>query len=235
LLPWLETLRVIRPKLTTDLSADRAQALAIVAISGEALARLDRFVDLFLTWQNTVHLVAPSSVPKLWTRHVADSVQLVDLAPRARVWVDLGSGGGFPGLVIGCVLAEIPGARVHLVESNLKKAAFLREAARVAGAPVEVHAVRIEKFIAAAGIAHGGVDVVTARALAPLSSLLNQSHQLLRAGAVGIFPKGQDVEAELTEAARYWDMSASLIPSRTDPKGRIIHIRALERRVKAPE
>src|SRR5208282_5590380 len=104
-----------------------------------------RFVAVLLAWQQWINLIAASTESKLWTRHVADSLQLLALAPQARIWVDLGSGGGFPGLVIACALADMPGARVHLVESNAKKAAFLREAARVAAAPATVHAARIEE------------------------------------------------------------------------------------------
>src|SRR6476620_8826345 len=112
-------------------AADRAEAFELTPVSRETEERLDRFVELLLTWQKTTHLISPSTIPKLWTRHVADSLQLLDLAPNARLWVDLGSGGGFPGVVIACALAETPGAKIHLVESNTKKAAFLREAIRV--------------------------------------------------------------------------------------------------------
>src|SRR5215470_4509007 len=102
--------------------ADRARALELVPVSRETRERLDRFVALLLVWQRTVNLIAPSTVPHLWTRHVADSLQLLELAPDTRIWIDLGSGGGFPGLAIACALAETPGATVHLVESNGKKA-----------------------------------------------------------------------------------------------------------------
>ena len=111
-----------------DLSADRARALALTPVSRETADRLDRFVELLLSWQQRINLIASSTEAQLWTRHVADSLQLLALAPQARVWVDLGSGGGFPGLVIACALAETAGAHVHLVESSTKKAAFLREA-----------------------------------------------------------------------------------------------------------
>ena len=111
-----------------DLSADRGRALALTPVSRETAARLDRFVALLLDWQRRINLIASSTEAKLWTRHVADSLQLLALAPEARRWVDLGSGGGFPGLVIACALADTEGAEVHLVESNAKKAAFLREA-----------------------------------------------------------------------------------------------------------
>jgi 16S rRNA (guanine527-N7)-methyltransferase len=208
-----------------DLSADRAGALALTPVSRETLIRLDRFVDVLLRWQRRINLIAPSTAAHLWTRHVADSVQLLPLEPQARIWVDLGSGGGFPGLVIACALAETPGAQVHLVEANAKKAAFLREAARVTGAPATVHAARIEDFLKSPPKA---VDVVTARALAPLSELLAYAYPLLKSGACGLFPKGQDVDAELTEAAKYWKIQRSLALSRTDPKARIVVVRGLE-------
>src|SRR5579862_5228454 len=135
--------QVARP----DLAGDRARALTLTPVSRETVARLDRFVGLLLEWQQRINLIAPSTEPILWTRHIADSLQLIPLAPEARIWVDLGSGGGFPGLVIACALADKPGARVHLVESSTKKAAFLREAARATGAPAHIHTVRIEDFV----------------------------------------------------------------------------------------
>ena len=206
--------------------ADRERALALTPVSRETAQRLDRFADLLLTWQRRTHLIAPSTVPQLWTRHIADSLQLIDLAPDARIWIDLGSGGGFPGLVVACALVGTPGAAVHLVESNTRKAAFLREAARVTGAPAQVHGMRIEDFVDSVGVR---ADIVTARALAPLKLLLDQSAGLFKTGTRALFPKGQDVGAELTEAAKYWNIDASLVPSRTDPKGRIVLVRALER------
>jgi 16S rRNA (guanine527-N7)-methyltransferase len=212
----------------SDVSADRQQALVLTPVSRETEMRLDQFVDLLLTWQQTTQLVASSTLSQLWTRHVADSLQLMALAPEAKLWVDLGSGAGFPGLVIACALAKTAGARVHLVESNAKKAAFLREAVRLTKAPAVVHHTRIEKFVESFD---QRVDVVTARALAPLKLLLDQSVTLLNKGARGFFPKGQDVEAELTEASKYWNMDATLVPSRTDSKGRIVVVRRLQRKV----
>jgi 16S rRNA (guanine527-N7)-methyltransferase len=208
------------------LAADRARALALTPVSRETVDRLDRFAAALLAWQRRTNLIAPSTENELWTRHIADSLQLVGLAPQARVWADLGSGGGFPGLMIACALADVPGAHVHLVEKNAKKAAFLREAVRLTGAPATIHGTRIEDF-ARAGAA--GLEVVTARALAPLTLLLAEVAPLLRGGAVGIFPKGQDVGDELTEAAKCWKIQASLVPSRTDPKAKIVVVRDVER------
>jgi len=210
------------------LATDRERALALTPVSRETLVRLDRFVDLLLTWQKTTNLIAPSTIPHLWTRHVADSLQVLQIVSDARSWVDLGSGGGFPGMVIACALAEHTGALVHLVESNAKKAAFLREAQRITGAPVAVHAERIERFV---GHFRDPLDIVTARALAPLSDLLTLSSPLLtRKGVQGLFLKGRDAEAELRDAGKSWMMDTALIPSRTDPDGRILAVRALRPR-----
>lgn len=216
------------PEIDGPLAADRERALVLTPVSRETLERLDRLVAALLTWQKTTNLIAPSTVRHLWTRHIADSLQLLALAPDARVWVDLGSGGGFPGMVVACALVERPGAAVHLVESNAKKAAFLREAQRLTGAPAIVHAERIERF---AKQFQAPVDVVTARALAPLSDLLALSAPLLARNSVqGLFLKGRDAEAELHEAAKSWMMDVTLIPSRTDPYGRIIAVQALRPR-----
>jgi len=208
-----------------DLTADRARALALVPVSRETVDRLDRFVALLLRWQERINLIAPSTERTLWTRHVADSLQLLELAPNAHVWADLGSGAGFPGLVIACALADVPDARVYLVETNSKKIAFLREAVRTTGAPAIVYAGRIEDFAAAPPAL---MDVVVARALAPLPKLLHLAFPLLKSGALGLFPKGQDVAAELTEAAKSWKVQASLTQSRTDPMAQIVVVRELE-------
>lgn len=220
--------------LDARLAADRAQALALLSrarsdsreIPPEVLARLDRFVATLRQWQAKTNLVAPSTLTELWTRHIADSLQLLPLAPDARHWVDLGSGAGFPGLVIACALADRPGTVVHLVESNLKKAAFLREAARLTGAPARVYAVRIEDFVD--GFAEP-VEIVTARALAPLDNLLESAYPLLTRGAEALFLKGRDIEVELTAAAKCWSMKAELIPSATDATARIVRVRSAER------
>jgi len=210
-----------RDDVTAALAADRETALALVPVSRETLVRLDRFVAALLTWQQRINLIAPASVRAIWTRHIADSLQLLPLAPAAKVWLDLGSGGGFPGLVIACALGEIADARVHLIESNGKKAAFLREAVRVTGAPAIVHQARIEQM---GTKLDESVEVVTARALAPLTELLALAQPWLKKGAQAVFPKGQDVGAELTEASKYWNIEAVLVPSKTDRQARIVSV-----------
>jgi 16S rRNA (guanine527-N7)-methyltransferase len=207
-----------------DLKSDKARALAIISVSRETENRLDRFVDVLLLWQSKLNLIAPSTLRELWTRHIADSLQLLPLAPDARTWVDFGTGGGFPGAVIACALADKPGAKVHLVESNGKKVAFLREAVRATGAPAIVHLERAEKFGESCA---EPVHVVTARALAPLKTLCDQAFPLMSRGAIGLFPKGQDVDAELTDAAKYWRLEATRVSSKTNPEGSIVVIRSL--------
>ena len=207
-----------------DLTADKARALKLTPVSRETQKRLEAFVALLLEWQSRINLIAPSTVAQIWTRHVADSLQLIGLAPQAQVWVDLGSGGGFPGLPIACALADAPGAKVHLVESNGKKAAFLREAVRITGAPAAVHQERAEIFGESCAET---VHAVTARALAPLKTLCDQAFPLIARGAIGLFPKGQDVDAELTEATKYWSIEATKVPSKTSPQGCIVVVRDL--------
>jgi 16S rRNA (guanine527-N7)-methyltransferase len=207
-----------------ELADDRTLAQTLVPVSRETLARLDRLVEILLPVAAHTNLIARSTIPHLWTRHIADSLQLLALAPNARTWIDLGSGAGFPGLVIACALADQPGSMVHLVESVQKKAAFLRDVAQKIQVPATVHAVRIEDFGKNPNIKP---DVVTARALAPLDQLLTLAQPLLRSGALGLFPKGQDVEGELTQASKSWTMEASLVPSRTNALSRIVVVKSL--------
>jgi len=213
---------------TSPISAsDKAAALALTPVSRETEARLDRYVALLLEWQAKTNLVAPSTLPNLWTRHIADSLQLVSLAPSARIWVDLGSGGGFPGVVLACALTGTAGVTVHLVERIAKKAAFLREAIRVTGAPGVVHAADIGDTVDRLA---GSVDCVTARAVAPLHQLVGFAEPLVQRGAKALFLKGQDVEAELTEATKYWKIEPRLHSSRTGGHGWIVELDRIERR-----
>jgi len=207
--------------------ADKAAALALIPVSRETEARLDRFVALLLQWQAKTNLVAPSTLPHLWTRHIADSLQLLPLAPAAKTWVDLGSGGGFPGVVLACALAETAGATVHLVERNARKAAFLREAVRVTSAPAVVNLADIGDIVDRFA---GKADCVTARALAPLDQLIGFAEPLVRRGAKALFLKGQDVEAELTESTKYWNIGVKLHSSRTGGQGWIVEIDRIARR-----
>ncbi|KYH02410.1 16S rRNA methyltransferase [Bradyrhizobium sp. DOA1] len=212
--------------LDAAIAADKREALQLAPVSREIEERLDRYIALLREWQAKTNLVAPSTLPQLWTRHIADSLQLVDLAPSAKRWADLGSGGGFPGVVLACAMAGIPGASVHLVERIAKKAAFLREAIRVTTSPGVVHLAEIGDNV---DRITGPVDCVTARALAPLHQLIGFAEPLMRLGAKALFPKGQDVEAELTEAAKYWNIQPQLHRSRTGD-GWIVELTSVERR-----
>ena len=205
---------------------DKAAALKLTPVSRETEARLDRYVDLLLEWQAKTNLVAPSTLPTLWTRHISDSLQLLALAPQAMTWADLGSGGGFPGIVLACALAETPDSMVHLVERNAKKAAFLREALRVTNTPGTVHLADIGDSV---DRITGPVDCVTARAVAPLQQLIGFAEPLVRRGAKALFLKGQDVEAELTEATKYWNIKPLLHSSRTSGHGWIVELDQIER------
>jgi 16S rRNA (guanine527-N7)-methyltransferase len=218
-----------------ELSQDREKALAMFDVSRETTSRLDQFVGLLLAWQRRINLISPTTIPSLWTRHVADSLQLLDLVKTSnrepRVWLDLGSGGGFPGIVIACALADIPGTRVHLIESNSKKASFLREAVRETAVPGIVHAARIETMNTALSAT---ADFVTARALAPLPDLVEMIAPFLKKGAKALLPKGQDLDIELTEATKHWNIEAESAPSKTSSAGQILIVHALSKRTPLP-
>lgn len=216
-----------KPAPVSISASDKEAALRLTPVSRETEARLDRYVDLLVAWQAKTNLIAPSTLPQLWTRHISDSLQLLDLAPNARQWLDFGSGGGFPGVVLACAMAEHPGANVRLVERIAKKAAFLREALRVTGAPGSVVLADIGDYVDSRS---EPVDCVTARAVAPLHMLLGFAAPLVQQGAKALFLKGQDVEAELTEATKYWNIEPLLHPSRTGGHGWIVELNKIERR-----
>lgn len=216
-----------KPALASIPASDKAAALALTPVSRETETRLDRYVSLLVEWQAKTNLIAPSTLPQLWTRHISDSLQLLDLAPNARRWLDFGSGGGFPGVVLACAMAEHDGATVQLVERNAKKAAFLREALRLTGAAGSVVLADIGDYVDSL---RTPVDCITARAVAPLHMLLGFAAPLVQQGTKALFLKGQDVEAELTEATKYWNIEPLLHPSRTGGHGWIVELNAIERR-----
>lgn len=189
-------------------------------VSRETLDRLRAYADLLLVWNKKINLIGPSTAPDLWTRHMLDSAQLFPLIPAGvHTLVDLGSGAGFPGLVLG--IMGIPG--ITLIESDQRKCAFLREAARIAGASVTVLAKRIED------ITPFPADVITARALAPVAELLEWSAPFLTKSSLCIFPKGQNVEVELTDTHKRWKITVDQRVSRTDPRGTILCIGEVSR------
>ena len=189
-------------------------------VSRETADRLGRLADLALAWNKTINLVSRGDAAHIRERHIADSLQLLPFLPEsfARA-IDLGSGGGFPGLV----LAIATGRPFDLIEADQRKAAFLREAARLTAAPVQVHAVRIE----AASLPPA--PLITARALAPLSTLLAWAVPLLAPGGVCVFPKGRSVDEELTQARTQWHMRVEQWPSALDPSARILRLSEIMR------
>lgn len=189
-------------------------------VSRETLDRLQIYVDLLLKWQKAQNLIAPSTIPDIWVRHVADSLQTHWSLPEAKVWVDIGSGGGFPGIVTAIMLAEVEGGHVHMIESNQKKATFLRTALRETGSSGTVHAGRIESV--AKSWRHGPVDAVSARALASLNSLLELAEPFLASGIPAVFHKGQDFQREVDEASHTWNFDLVEKKSVIDPTSRML-------------
>jgi 16S rRNA (guanine527-N7)-methyltransferase len=190
--------------------------------SPEAMADMERFLARLSEANRDMNLVGPSALPEFWLRHALDSAQLLRLAPEARVWADLGAGAGFPGLVLAILLKGRPNARVHLIDSLAKRCRFLAQLVDELALPAEVHNARAEDLSLA-------VEVVTARACAPLSRLLGFAEPYFRRGAEGLFLKGERAEAELHEAAKSWRFEQDLLPSLSDPRGRVVRIRRLRR------
>jgi 16S rRNA (guanine527-N7)-methyltransferase len=193
----------------------RAEAGALLGVSRETLERLQTYLDLLARWQQRINLVGPSTLEDPWRRHIVDCGQLWRLWPEnARSVVDLGSGAGLPGLV----LAIMGAPEVHLVESDQRKAAFLREAARACGVAATIHAGRTETVPPLAA------DVVTARALAPLPELLRLAERHVHAGTTCLFLKGRTAASELTRAREVWTMREASVGSLSDPEGQILLI-----------
>ncbi len=191
---------------------------AVLPVSRETEERLRAYADLLVKWQARINLVGPATLPDLWRRHMLDSAQLAAHLPAGPI-LDLGSGAGFPGLV----LAIVRGGPVHLVESDARKGAFLREAARITGAEAVVHTQRIER------LEPFPVAAITARALAPVAQLLDWAAPFLQQGVHCLFLKGRSCEEELTQAAEHWKITAERIPSVTDPSGIILHLSEVHR------
>jgi 16S rRNA (guanine527-N7)-methyltransferase len=192
------------------------------SVSHETMERLKEYERLLQQWQKAVNLVSPTTLPQVWRRHFADSAQLIALASNAKTWVDLGSGGGFPGLAIAIMLANQKECCVHLIESNSRKCAFLSEVARRTGASARVHAMRIAD-VAASGTVPAA-DVVTARALAPLDALLELALPFFGNASVGLFLKGREAEVEIAGARARWAFDLATHASVSDAQGCILEI-----------
>ena len=194
--------------------------LKLLPVSRETFDRLSAYVDLLTLWNRRINLVARDTIGDVWRRHILDCAQLHAQIPAGtRIMVDLGSGAGLPGLIL-----AIMGVRgVHLIESDGRKAVFLREAARITETPVEVHAQRLDRVPAFAA------DIVTARALAPLSELLAFSQPFMGPDGICLFLKGRSVDEELTEASKSWNMRAHRSPSLSDAAGCVLRLENIAR------
>ncbi|GAB5507099.1 MAG: 16S rRNA (guanine(527)-N(7))-methyltransferase RsmG [Rhizobiaceae bacterium] len=208
------------------MSDSRYDELVRVAgpVSRETFLRLSAFQATFEKWAARINLTAPSTIPELWSRHILDSAQLLPLAPKALRWLDLGSGGGFPGAVLSVLLDGRNGASITLVESTQKKASFLRNA--IAGSPGSVVAKRIEDVWGE----FEGTEIITARALAPLNKLLGLAEPWLAAGTTALFHKGRDYRREIQESRDAWQFSLVEHPSAIDAASVILEISDLKKR-----
>ena len=204
---------------------DRAAALAFIGADSCIEARLDAYVDLLARWRKATNLMSESAFSQVWARHIADSAQLLAFAPLARRWVDLGSGAGFPGMVIAIQLAEIEGVEVHCIESDQRKCAFLRAVARATAAPAHIHATRIETLDPTM---LKSVDAVTSRALAPLPRLVGLAGPWLTRGAIGIFPRGRS-EALTEPFSASSEYQLESLPSKLDRDARIVRVAVADR------
>lgn len=193
---------------------------AHIAVSADQRERLRAYVELLTKWNQKINLVASSTLADVWRRHILDSAQLFPLfAAGTETLVDLGSGAGLPGLIL--AILGVP--KTHLVESDTRKAAFLREAARITSTPVTIHPVRLE------AVPQISADVLTARALAPLSILLEYSSRFLKPGGSCYFLKGQRWATEITEARRHWHFATSEIPSLSEASGIVLKLESVVR------
>ena len=199
---------------------DAESFFTVSGVSRETMERLEAYEALLLKWQKSINLVSTATLTHLWQRHMWDSAQLAGLAPQeARNWLDLGSGAGFPGIVVAAMLRERAGFQMHLVESDQRKSVFLREAARIMELPVTVHAVRIEAYEPEIPL-----DVISARALASLSQILEWTSSFWGKQTVGLFLKGQTASEELTQARKGWIFKEETIASQSDGSGKVLKL-----------
>jgi 16S rRNA (guanine527-N7)-methyltransferase len=201
---------------------DAACFQARLAASPAQMADLGTLVERLTAANAVMNLVGPDSLPDVWNRHIFDSAQLLDLAPDAATWADLGAGAGFPGLVLAILLKDRADSHVWLIDSLGKRCRFLQEV-------VEALSLRATVVNGRAEAQRIKVDVVTARALAPMDRLLAYAQPYLQRGAQGLFLKGEKAEAELIEARKVWQFDSTLSVSRSDPRGRIVSVRSLQR------
>jgi 16S rRNA (guanine527-N7)-methyltransferase len=196
---------------------------AAASASEAQMDHLRSYLALLSEWNGVMNLVGPSALDTFWRRHAWDSAQLLSVAPNARRWADIGAGAGFPGLVLSILLMGEPTAQIHLIESVTKRCRFLQAVVNALALPAKVHNLRAEDTDLT------GIEIVTARACAPMSRLLGFAEPLFRQGAVGIFLKGQDAATEIADAEKQWRFRWSLLPSRSDASGNIVKVEGLAR------
>lgn len=201
---------------------DAAQFQALTSASAAQMADMERFRAMLEAGNAVMNLVGPATLPDFWNRHAWDSAQLLRLAPNALTWADLGAGAGFPGLVLAILLKGRPDATVHLVESMAKRCRFLDQVATELALPTRIHNARAEDLSLS-------VDIVTARACAPMVRLFGYARPYFKRKARGLFLKGQDVVSELEDASKSWTFKAQLVPSLSDARGRIVDVESLAR------
>jgi 16S rRNA (guanine527-N7)-methyltransferase len=206
----------------TPIAMDAAAFAEVSGASRREVVDLERYRQMLADWNERMNLVGPATMDVFWSRHAWDSAQLLKIAPDALVWADLGAGAGLPGVVLAILGKSRPGFHVHLVESMAKRCRFLTEVVEALDLPATVHNDRAENLKL-------DVDIVTARACAPLTRLLGYARPYLDRGALALFLKGQDVASELEEATRYWKLEADVLPSLSDSRGRIVRVRRLGR------
>lgn len=208
--------------LTLPDVTDGASFAAASGASPQAIADLERYRSYLIEWNEKMNLVGPATLDVFWSRHAWDSAQILPLEPEALTWADLGTGAGLPGIVLAILQKDRPGFHVHLVDSLAKRCRFLTEVVSGLGLPATVHNSRAEDLSLT-------VDIVTARACAPLSRLMGYAQPYLKRGAMALFLKGQDVASELEDATKLWDFEADVLPSLSDARGRIVRVRRLGR------
>jgi 16S rRNA (guanine527-N7)-methyltransferase len=204
-------------------SGDQQAALRLVPVSRETAERFSAYVDLLARWSNATNLVSKSTFSAVWTSHIADCAQIKLVAPTAIRWVDIGCGAGLPGLVLAMQLADVPGAIVHCIESDQRKCAFLRAAARATSSPAIVHPVRIQ---AVDPIWLDPVDAVTARALAPLYTTFQLAKMWMERGAIGVFPRGRFSREQIEPANLAVTYTIETLPSIVNSERAILRVRS---------
>jgi 16S rRNA (guanine527-N7)-methyltransferase len=202
--------------------SNAADFQALINATDEQIADLETFIDRLAEAKAVMNLIGPDTLPDVWNRHIWDSAQLLDLVPGAKIWADLGAGAGFPGVVLAILLKGRPDAHVWLIDSLGKRCRFLQDVVDELALPATVINGRAEAQALR-------VDVVTARAVAPMEKLLGYAQPYLQRGAQGLFLKGEKAEAELIEARKVWHFESDLSVSRSDPRGRIVSVRSLRR------